>query len=199
MLTSREPKSDRTIGARHAAGWASRPNVVSTFVIVDNRPSRLLGGSRSGGSRSRGSSLGRCGGSLSSALATTMASRSGRSAASRSGMAATAASGAGSTHASQQATALLGMAAAAIATASTIATAATITGSRAIAAVAATTAVTSLSLVVGAHEGDADDREEDRDAKEHCTIHTQILPLNRYRTERDPFHDAVILALHPPS
>jgi hypothetical protein len=179
--------------ARHAAGSA-----IASPVVFNDLPSRLLGGGRRGGHRRRGGSLGRRSGS-SSAAGATAASRSGMAAtASRSGMAAAAASSAARTHAGEQAAAApLGMAAAAIAAAST--TAIATASSVAIAAVAATTAVTSLGLVVGAHEGDADDREEDRDAKEHCTIHTRVLPLNRYRTERDPFHDAVILCFHPPS
>ena len=40
-------------------------------------------------------------------------------------------------------------------------------------------------LFVGAHQGNADHREKHRDAEEQCTIHAKLLPLNRYRTERD--------------
>lgn len=40
------------------------------------------------------------------------------------------------------------------------------------AAAAAAVAVTGQNLVVAPHEGDADDREENRDAEDQCTIHS---------------------------
>jgi hypothetical protein len=46
-------------------------------------------------------------------------------------------------------------------------------------------AVTSDHLVVlTTHEGDADDREENRDPKNQCTIHPQILHKNKTGTYR---------------
>jgi hypothetical protein len=39
-------------------------------------------------------------------------------------------------------------------------------------------------VVLTAHEGDADHREKDRDAKNQCTIHPIFLQQNRYRTVR---------------
>ena len=52
---------------------------------------------------------------------------------------------------------------------------------------AATTvaAVTGDRLVVAAHQGDADDREEDRDPKHKCTIHPKLLQTNRYPSDLD--------------
>jgi hypothetical protein len=50
---------------------------------------------------------------------------------------------------------------------------------------AAIAAVTGHNLVFTAHQGDADHREEDRDAKQQCTIHPKFLQQNRYRTVRD--------------
>ncbi len=72
------------------------------------------------------------------------------------------------------------MAATAIAGAVATAVAAAVTS-------AATTvaAVTGDRLVVAAHQGDADDREEDRDPKHKCTIHPKLLQTNRYPSDLD--------------
>ncbi len=53
------------------------------------------------------------------------------------------------------------------------------------AAGAAIAAVSGHDLVLTADQGDADHREENRDAKNQCTIHPKFLQQNRYRTVRD--------------
>ncbi len=85
------------------------------------------------------------------------------------------------TQASQQATATLGMA-----TAATASTTTAITAPAATAAATASTTATAMeqargSLLLGTHQGNAEHREKHRDAKKQCTIHTKLLPLNRYR------------------
>lgn len=64
-------------------------------------------------------------------------------------------------------TAISGAAAGRSATAGTAAVTA-----HAAAATAAAVAVTGQNLVVAPHESDADDREENRDAEDQCTIHS---------------------------
>lgn len=59
-------------------------------------------------------------------------------------------------------------------------------------------AVTGHDLVLTAHQGDADDREEDRDAKQQCTIHPKFLQQNRYRTVRDLNQRPSLPNLFPP-
>jgi hypothetical protein len=71
---------------------------------------------------------------------------------------------------------------AAIAAASiTAATAAGTTGTSAVttaaAAAAAVAAMAGQHLAIAPHESDADHREENRDAKQQCTIHPKILQL----------------------
>ncbi len=53
------------------------------------------------------------------------------------------------------------------------------------AAIAAIAAMAGHDLVFTAQEGDADHREENRDAKHQCSIHPKFLQQNRYRTVRD--------------
>lgn len=67
------------------------------------------------------------------------------------------------------------------------AAAAGMTATTATTAITATTTARVTSLHLGAltaQEGDADEREEDRDAKDQCTIHFKLLK-NRYRTKRN--------------
>jgi hypothetical protein len=57
------------------------------------------------------------------------------------------------------------------------------------ATIATVAAVTSQHRVaIAAHEGDADDRDENRDAQNQCTIHPNP-PQNRYRTVRKSKND----------
>jgi hypothetical protein len=72
----------------------------------------------------------------------------------------------------------------ALAAASSAATAVTTTATTA----RAMAAVTSQNLVaVTAQEGNANDREKDRDSENQCTIHPRFLQqkLNRYRTQKN--------------
>ena len=76
-----------------------------------------------------------------------------------------------------------------------------ITAAAAVAAISAATAiaaVTGQNLVLTAHQGDADDREKNRDAKQQCTIHPKFLQQNRYRTVRDSTTRPSLPNLFPP-
>ncbi len=70
---------------------------------------------------------------------------------------------------------VMATAAARIAAASRSATATAIATDAAAAAAAATAAVTSESLGIAPDQGDANHREEDRDAEQESTIHPKIL------------------------
>ena len=71
-----------------------------------------------------------------------------------------------------------------VAAATSVATAAAAVAAAATAVATTATMTTGQSRVVGAHQGNTDDRDKQRDPEEQCTIHSNP-PTNRYRSVRD--------------
>lgn len=171
-----------TSAARFPQGW--KPSVDVAWLALGLRRGR--GGSHRGGRRSRRSRARRSGTARGGSRSA--AARSSRGAFSRgtAGLRAavlSATAAAAMTEVVEQAVVTTAVAATGVSRGAAVRSARATTIAGAGAAMATMTSEHRIALT--AHEGDANHREEDRDAKNKCTIHPKFLQQNRYRTERN--------------